>query len=91
MTVAANTRAQAIALGLAKYSTGRPCARGHTSLRYAASGACVACVAGYHNDWQAARDRRRRGAEPLTVLVHPEDVPAVTALVDALAVARALA
>lgn len=58
----AATKAEAIALGLKRYFTGRPCRRGHTFERYANSGACVECqrVVGHA---LYARDREKRAAK----------------------------
>ncbi len=39
-----NTRKQAQEKGLRKYFTGRPCKKGHLTLRYVNTGACVACI-----------------------------------------------
>jgi hypothetical protein len=47
-----HTRQTARAAGLFKYYSGAPCRNGHDTLRYTASGACIACV--------AAQVRRRR-------------------------------
>lgn len=33
--------------GFSKYFTGKSCIKGHNSLRYAKTGACCRCVAGY--------------------------------------------
>lgn len=38
-------RSEARALGLNKYSTGKPCTNGHVAERYVQSGSCVACIA----------------------------------------------
>lgn len=92
MTQLIHTRPQAAALGLAKYWTGEPCRRGHQDFRYTVSGACVSCVAGYRQNYSTARNSatqaRARGTTPFTAFVHPDDMPAVQQLVDALAMAR---
>ena len=46
------TNRQAKERGMHKYFTGRPCNKGHLTLRYANTGACIECIASY------ARDRR---------------------------------
>lgn len=87
-----HTREQAVTLGLAKYWTGRTCRKGHADFRYTASGACCSCVAGYRSRFSrtAATQARRGGLVPYTALVHPADMPAVEALVDALKLARSI-
>ncbi len=42
----ATTRAEAKALGAARYHTGVPCKRGHIADRYTKSGSCVECAGG---------------------------------------------
>lgn len=37
------SRHEALALGLSRYSDGKPCRHGHQSERYASNGVCVAC------------------------------------------------
>lgn len=54
MTRPIHTRRAARDAGMFKYYPGTPCRNGHDTLRYTASGACIACV--------AAQVRRRRGA-----------------------------
>lgn len=92
MTQQIHMRAEAAALGLAKYWTGEACKRGHLDFRYTVSGACVSCVAGYRQKFSTAKNTatlaRARGTVPFTAFVHPEDTPAVQQLVDALALAR---
>lgn len=38
------TRSEAIAAGLRRFNTGKPCANGHTADRDTLSGACLDCV-----------------------------------------------
>lgn len=52
-------RVDALALGLDKYYTGRPCRHGHASERYAVNGHCVACQA----ERAKTDDERRRRLE----------------------------
>lgn len=52
------TLAEAIARGLSRYFTGRPCARGHVAERYVPNGGCVEC-AGRRQKWKPERKSRR--------------------------------
>lgn len=88
MNAPIHTRAEARDLGLAKYWTGKPCAKGHEALRLTASGACIACVAGYRRSYSKAA--RPRGFIPLTLLTHPDDVDAMKSYVEGLRIAREL-
>lgn len=38
------TRAQALAAGIGRYFTGKPCKNGHVAERYTLRGACVDCL-----------------------------------------------
>lgn len=56
---------QAVAAGLVRYFTGKPCPHGHIAERYVAGRGCVACLKGHKTRWeranpegQAARARR---------------------------------
>ena len=51
---------QALAFGLKRYSTGKPCKYGHQSERYAATGICVQCV----------RNRKGWNRKPLDVVFY---------------------
>lgn len=51
---------EAVALGLEKYDTGRPCRRGHRALRYTVNRACVECANDTGNDWAKANPEKRR-------------------------------
>jgi len=69
---------------MVRYNTGLPCRKGHQSPRYTASGQCTICC-----------ENRRRGTNRGNLHsykfdIHPDDVPAVQALVDALGLARKL-
>lgn len=46
------SRAQAKELGLKRYFTGKPCKRGHISLRRATSGQCIECMKFLGKEWQ---------------------------------------
>lgn len=47
------TRAEALRLGLPRYRTGQPCARGHLAERYTINHACVACTKAKAKAWNA--------------------------------------
>lgn len=47
-------RREAKALGLNKYSTGKPCKYGHFSDRYVKSGKCIECANVQSNEWKLA-------------------------------------
>lgn len=85
---------QAAENGLYKYSTGKPCSKGHTALRYTNSGACTLCVAGYVKKRTQLRNRvnnaRLRGVTYIQREVHPDDAATVNEFIDALATARTL-
>lgn len=55
------TRSDAMARGLNKYFTGKPCPKGHVAQRYVQSSACQACVS--HNAAQA-RDAYAASQDP---------------------------
>lgn len=75
-----STRAEAKRLGVKFYATGKRCRAGHLSLRYTASGQCVACL----------RERNDLGFRPMgpkkVVIELPDDesVLHVLALVERL-------
>jgi 5-methylcytosine-specific restriction endonuclease McrA len=48
------TRAEAIAAGEDNYDTGKPCCRGHLSIRYAKNGRCLKCA---EEDYARNRDK----------------------------------
>lgn len=76
--------------GLAKYFTGKPCRRGHLSLRYTASGQCTTCCENRRRGTLNASSTIVAGVQPVPFLVHGDDVVVVQRLVDALAYARTL-
>jgi len=49
-------RNDAAAMGLSKYSTGKPCGKGHDSERYTTSGQCIACLADNRTELQNKRN-----------------------------------
>ena len=56
MTKTASSRAEAKALDLIRYFTGRPCLRGHLSERHTKTGACLAC----QKVWNVKGYKKRR-------------------------------
>src|ERR1035437_7077935 len=54
------SRIDARALGLERYSTGKPCLRGHVADRYVSTYACVACAATQIAEWQAKPENQNR-------------------------------
>ena len=46
------SKTEAVSNNLKFYSTGKPCAKGHTSDRYSSSGACVQCKVEAARDWR---------------------------------------
>lgn len=62
-TALPSTRAEALALGASRYFTGKPCKKGHISLRsIPANGACLSCVA------EAQARRRAENPEHIKTL-----------------------
>ncbi len=57
-----STRAQAKALGLHHYFTGKPCKHGHISARYA-EGGCVECQRQYQKDYLLIPEKREARRE----------------------------
>lgn len=49
------SRAEARAIGLRHYFTGKPCCHGHVAPRYVAQGSCVECHAADHETWRLKR------------------------------------
>lgn len=54
------TQAEAIALGLERYFTGKPCGRGHLSERSTKWRACLECQSLKHQEWRKAHPERER-------------------------------
>lgn len=84
------TRKNAAEQGLTRYSTGRPCLRGHICERFVSTGVCVQCAAGYNKRYNQSyltvqAWHRRAGLNVVEVEVHNDDLPLVKALVDTLA------
>lgn len=77
------------------YLTGRRCKHGHLSERYVRSGQCVQCNREKSSTYgKRLRELRKSkfdlGLRVYAVTVHPEDMPVVTELVNALALARSI-
>jgi len=54
------TRAAALAAGLSRYFTGKPCKNGHTAERNTLPGNCVQCITEYHEKEAKLFRRARR-------------------------------
>jgi hypothetical protein len=57
------TRADALARGLKRYFTGRPCKHGHIAERYAFSRACCICITISSIKWNTANPQKVRGIQ----------------------------
>lgn len=68
---------------MVRYNSGQACRKGHHAPRYTASGQCTVCC-------ENRRKGTNRGTYSHKFDIHPDDVPAVQRLVDALAIARKL-
>lgn len=79
------TRREAANLQLHKYYTGKPCQKGHLSLRYTNTGCCVSCIAGYGRAYKAAVQGK---VKVLRAVVDARDYDAVMKYIDALRLAR---
>jgi hypothetical protein len=53
-----HNREQAMALGLKRYFTGKPCKHGHIAERYVSSGMCLECSRAQVAKWNAAHRER---------------------------------
>ena len=78
-------RREALALGLVRYSTGKPCKRGHVCERFAVSGKCLDCCVWYLREQaktraatidEATRQREREKSRRLRA-ARPEHYRAV--------------
>ena len=85
-------RANAAEAGMFKYFTGRPCTRGHLTLRYTKTGGCIACNNIAHQErskkLREVVSVKQQGLTKVTLHVHPNDVKALTDYCEALATAR---
>ena len=79
------TRMEALRLGQNKYYTGKPCNKGHVTLRYCNTGACIDCIAIYGRKFREARPTALR---VVIKLAHPQDKPFLQAYADALNLQR---
>jgi len=70
-------RIDAAQQGLTRYSTGKPCARGHISERYVSTGGCIACLMGARNLLRQTQLSASRGELEVTVRVPREFAPLV--------------
>lgn len=88
------SRNEAIRAGLFKYNTGKPCQRGHESLRYTSTGQCIECSARRTRSVTVELHEKRRAARAgylsVSIEVHPEDLRTVLDFVQALIDARNL-
>lgn len=69
---------------ITRYNTGAPCMRGHNSDRYSSNGGCVECLKGHANKYKS----RHSIFKIIEVRVHPSDVDAIKAYVEALHIQR---
>lgn len=79
-------RRDALALGVPRYFTGRPCSQGHVAERHTSSGTCCECV-------RQSNERRRRevldrSAGRFAYNLHPDDHAAALAYCQALDIQR---
>lgn len=79
------TRKEAERLGLTKYSTGKPCRKGHNSMRRTCSGGCIECLKGYSADYRAAHKK----IDVLVTVMHQDDVATIRELAQKLNAHRA--
>lgn len=80
------TRKEAESLGLTKYSTGKPCRKGHNSMRRTCSGGCIECLKGYSADYRAAHKK----IDVLVTVTHQDDAAVIRAMADKLNSERAV-
>lgn len=85
-------RQEAVNEGLKKYYTGRPCARGHRTFRYTATGVCRDCSNQNSIAWQkkyrAQIAAAKVGHRILTIEIDIRDALVIEDFVSALAIAR---
>lgn len=84
------TRRQAVEAGLTRYSTGKPCSKGHGAPRFTSTGACVKCAAGYVKAYNAKlrKETNARASGLFTYPLHPDDTAAALAYCQALDIQR---
>lgn len=66
------SRSDAIAQGLDRYFTGKPCKHGHISERRADARACLECVSVYHAAWYQANKARKDAATAAWAKANPK-------------------
>ena len=83
-------RRDAAEAGLKRYSTGKPCSKGHNAPRFTSTGVCTQCAAGYVKEYNGrlrkVTDAKRAGI--FTYPLHPDDVAAALAYCQALDLQR---
>ena len=70
------SRAEAIAQGLNRYFTGKPCKYGHVVERYATSKGCVECARGYYRTQYEANPEKVHASSRAWKEANPEKVRA---------------
>jgi 5-methylcytosine-specific restriction endonuclease McrA len=66
------SRAEARALGLKRYCTGKSCPHGHTAVKFTSNGSCVECTVA----WNKAHPESTRASTVRYVKAHPEKIRA---------------
>lgn len=86
------TRLAAAEAGHRKYTTGKPCARGHVAARYTTTGNCVECAREATKKYrvQVAGTATRNDPREFKALMHPDDHEQMVALANFLNQARGL-
>lgn len=84
------TRKQAAADGDKLYYTGKPCRKGHDSMRYTSTGMCFECCRAYNHQFRAdaLRLQNAKAAGAFLHMLHPDDHAAARAYCQALDIAR---
>lgn len=67
------TRDEAMNLGLTKYSTNVPCARGHISERYVTTGSCIACLRRGQQKYRTNKIISESGLMKIELLIDKRD------------------
>src|SRR5919205_1500981 len=70
------SRDEALARGLKRYFTGKPCRAGHVAERYSGNGGCTECHRAYRADharrWRKANPEKARDAANRLRIIYPE-------------------
>ena len=77
-----NNRREAAQKMMHKYFTGKPCGRGHLTLRYTGTGACIECICLYGK--KHYKEKRRREFKAQIEVFHADDLRQILAYVEAL-------